>query len=190
MWALFIILCYAAFGHTNWIRKCMCAFVHVCMCPCKECVYRPQHTDGRLIKQLIKARELGSEMRLLLFGKNCSTHHKKEGERRIGRVERRKKAGERVSEPSARNVSKSVLWRPPPPQPSLFSCALTLSVSMLVCVCVGGGQTLPWLCLCLTVIKNLRKLFKSKAVRAVQKFLKRSEKTHTGHELTRGQQIG
>lgn len=75
-------------------------------------MYRPQHTDGRLIKLLIKARELGSEMRLLLFGKNCSTHHKKEGERRIGMGRERK--WERVSEPSARNVSKSVLFAPAP----------------------------------------------------------------------------
>lgn len=82
------------YGHTNWI-----------------CVYarRPLRTDGRPIKQLIEARELGSEMRLLLFGKNCSTHHKKEGVRRIGRVEKRNKVGERVSEPLARNVSKPVL---------------------------------------------------------------------------------
>lgn len=138
MWALFIILCYAAFGHTNWIRKCMCAFAHVCMWPCKECAYRPQHTDGRLIKQLIKARELGSEMRLLLFGKNCSTHHKKEGERRIGRAERRKKAGERVSEPSARNVSKSVLWRPPSPTLPLF--LRPHSLCFCVSVCVLGGR--------------------------------------------------
>lgn len=49
----------------------LCACVCVCVPLC-----RPQHTDGRLIKQLIKARALGSEMRLLLFGKNCSTRHK------------------------------------------------------------------------------------------------------------------
>ncbi len=132
MWALFIILCYAAFGHTNWMCVCVC----VCVCM-YVCVYRPQHTNGRLIKQLIKARELGSEMRLLLFGKNCSTHHKKEGERRIGRVEGRKKAGERVSEPSARNVSKSVLWRPLPPFPACsLSLCFSFCICMRVCVCV------------------------------------------------------
>lgn len=146
---------------TGIVRACVCVYMYVCGFACVS-LYRPQHTDSRLIKQLIKARELGSEMRLLLFGKNCTTHHKKEGERRIGRVERRKKAGERVSETSARNVSKSVLWRPP------FPCALTLSVSLSAFVCVW--QTLQWFCPCLTVIKNFRKLFKSKAVRVPQKF--------------------
>lgn len=101
------------------------------------CVCRPQHTDGRLIKQLIKARVLGSEMRLLLFGKNCSTHHKKEGERRIGRVERRKKAGERESE-SIRAIGQEcvkVCPMAPPlpfPAPSLF-----LFLYFHVCVCVA-----------------------------------------------------
>lgn len=79
MWALFIILCYDALGHTNWICACKCTYVPVFVC-LRVCVCvpvcRPQHTDGRLIKQLIKARALGSEMRLLLFGKNCLTRHK------------------------------------------------------------------------------------------------------------------
>lgn len=148
--------------HSAFVRACV--YLYVCGFAC-VCLYRPQHTDGRLIKQLIKARELGSEMRLLLFGKNCSTHHKKEGKRRIGRAERRKKAGERVSEPSARNVSESVLWRPP------FSLRPhSLCFSFCICVCVCVWQTLQWSCPCLTVIKNFRKLFKSKALRVLQKF--------------------
>lgn len=107
---MFVFVGYDAF----WICKldcCVfCAYVCVWVCVC-----RPQHTNDRLIKQLIKAREIGSEISLLLFGKNGSTHHKKEGARRTGRAEKRKKVGDRVSEPLARNVSKSVLWRPPPP---------------------------------------------------------------------------
>lgn len=144
------------------------------MCLCKERAYRPQHTDGRLIKQLIKARELGSEMRLLLFGKNCSTHHKKEGEGRTGRVGGRKKAAERererVSEPLARNVSKSVLWRPPSnPSTPPFLRPHSVSLSVFVCVALSLSDS----------NQNLRKLFKSKAVIALQKFLQISEKARS-----------
>lgn len=53
------------------------------------------------------------------------------------RGERKQK---RVSEPSARNVSKSVLWRPhPSPQPApilLLSPAVAVFVHMCMCVCV------------------------------------------------------
>lgn len=126
-------------------------FPHVCMCLCKEHAYRPQHTDGRLIKQLIKARALGSEMRLLLFGKNCSTHHKKEGEGRTGRVGGEKESSrERERESIRANGQECVKVCPvaPPPQsnPSTpLSCALTLFLFLYLCV---------WLCPCLTVIKT------------------------------------
>lgn len=125
-------------------------FPHVCMCLCKEHAYRPQHTDGRLIKQLIKARALGSEMRLLLFGKNCSTHHKKEGEGRTGRVGGEKESSrERERESIRANGQECVKVCPvAPPQsnPSTpLSCALTLFLFLYLCV---------WLCPCLTVIKT------------------------------------
>lgn len=97
---------------------------------------------------------------------------------------------ERVSEPSARNVSKSVLWRPPspsllspPPLLSLRPHSLFLFLYLHMCV----WQTLQRFCPCLTVIINLRKLFKSKAARALQKFLKMKKnknKTHIGPEAT------
>ena len=131
-------------------RVCVCACVYmslpVCVC---VCLYRPQHTDGRLIKQLIKARELGSEMRLLLFGKNCSTHHKKGGERRIGRVERRKKVGERESiRAIGQECVKVCPMAPPPlflhPYSLCFSFCICMCVCVCVCVCVC-------LCVCLCV---------------------------------------
>lgn len=147
--------------HSDTQTGFVCA--HACMCHCVcVCLYRPQHTDGRLIKQLIKARDLGSEMRLLLFGKNCSIHHKKGGERRIGKVEKRKKAGEYQSHWPG--MCQSLSYGAPPflrPHPLCFSFCICMSV----CVCVS--QTLQWFCPCLTVIKNLRKLFKSKAVNAL-----------------------
>lgn len=140
---------------TEFISACvcfhMCVFPHVCMCLCKEHAYRPQHTDGRLIKQLIKARALGSEMRLLLFGKNCSTHHKKEGEGRTGRVGGEKESSrerEREYQSQWPGMCQSLSCGAPPPQsnPSTpLSCALTLFLFLYLCV---------WLCPCLTVIKT------------------------------------
>lgn len=142
MWALFIMLCYATFGHTNWIHKCVCVFPHVCMCLCKEHAYRPQHTDGRLIKQLIKARALGSEMRLLLFGKNCSTHHKKEGEGRTGRVGGEKESSrERERESIRANGQECVKVcpvAPPPPNPTPLPPFPAPSLCFSFCICVCG----------------------------------------------------
>lgn len=149
-----------------------CVFPHVCMCLCKEHAYRPQHTDGRLIKQLIKARALGSEMRLLLFGKNCSTHHKKEGEGRTGRVGGEKESSrERERESIRANGQECVKVCPvaPPPIQPLYPPFLrphSVSLSVFVCVALSLSDS----------NQNLRKLFKSKAVIALQKFLQISEK--------------
>lgn len=123
-------------------------FPHVCMCLCKEHAYRPQHTDGRLIKQLIKARALGSEMRLLLFGKNCSTHHKKEGEGRTGRVGGEKESS-RERESIRANGQECVKVCPvaPPPNPTPLPPFPAPSLCFSFCICV-------WLCPCLTVIKT------------------------------------
>lgn len=167
------MLCYATFGHTNWIHKCVCVFPHVCMCLCKEHAYRPQHTDGRLIKQLIKARALGSEMRLLLFGKNCSTHHKKEGEGRTGRVGGEKESSRERERESIRangpGMCQSLSCGAPPPIQPLYPPFLrphSVSLSVFVCVALSLSDS----------NQNLRKLFKSKAVIALQKFLQISEK--------------
>lgn len=107
-----------------------CAYVCVWVCVC-----RPQHTNDRLIKQLIKAREIGSEISLLLFGKNGSTHHKKEGARRTGRAEKRKKVGD-----SLRAVGQECVKVCPMAPPSPFLAPL-LSISLAalgvsVCACV------------------------------------------------------
>lgn len=64
-------------GPTQYVRCLL--YTHKTCVPCKRVEY--SNTDGRLIKQLIKARELGSETRRLSFGKNCSTH-RREGEER------------------------------------------------------------------------------------------------------------
>lgn len=106
----------------------------------RACVHarRPQHTDGRLIKRLIRARALGSEMRLRLFGKNCSTRHKgKKNWTGRGASEReRRKRRERERERHQPGMcQKAVLWRPlllllPPSRPS---CSLTLPASALAC---------------------------------------------------------
>lgn len=99
-------------------------FVRLCMWLCSERSYRPQHTTGRLIKQLIKARELGSDEAALVWKELLDSPRKRrERKERAGRVER-----ERVSEPSAKNVSKSALASPPPP------------LCLLVCLCVEWGR--------------------------------------------------
>lgn len=161
---------------TEFISACvcfhMCVFPHVCMCLCKEHAYRPQHTDGRLIKQLIKARALGSEMRLRLFGKNCSTHHKKEGEGRTGRVGGEKESSrerEREYQSQWPGMCQSLSCGAPPPIQPLYPPFLrphSVSLSVFVCVALSLSDS----------NQNLRKLFKSKAVIALQKFLQISEK--------------
>lgn len=171
MWALFIILCYDALGHTNWICACKCAYVpNLCVSAC-VCVpvCRPQHTDGRLIKQLIKARALGSEMRLLLFGKNCSTRHKGKKNWK-GRGEKRE-LGESEYHRHGPGMCQSLSYgAPPPPPPPPPSRGLTLSPFFCICmsprVRVHARRTLRRFRRSLTVIINLRKLFKSKPVSA------------------------
>lgn len=144
MWALFIILCYDALGHTNWICACKCTYVPIFVC-LRVCVpvCRPQHTDGRLIKQLIKARALGSEMRLLLFGKNCSTRHKGKKNWK-GRGEKRE-LGESEYHRHGPGMCQSLSYgAPPPPPPPPPSRGLTLSpfsvfacLHECACMCVG-----------------------------------------------------
>lgn len=133
--------------YANWICVCLC-----------ECVCWPQHTNDRLIKQLIKAREIGSEMRLRLFGKNCSPHHKKEGVRRAGRAETGKKTGDTVFGATGQECVKVCPMAPPPPFLHPHSPFLLL---YYVCVRVCERERhrsvfFP----CLTIIKNLRKLLK------------------------------
>lgn len=99
----------------------------------------------------------------------------KEGEReRERRVEGRwgEREKERVLEPLARNVSKSVLWRPPLPVLAvlcIYMCShVCIFVSVCVCVCMHmhactGVCAFAYVsvserfCPCLTAIKNLRK---------------------------------
>lgn len=84
-----------------------------------------------------------------------------------GRKKAAERERERVSEPMARNVSKSVLWRPPiQPLYPPFLRPHSVSLSVFVCVALSLSDS----------NQNLRKLFKSKAVIALQKFLQISEK--------------
>lgn len=141
IWALFIILIILDWDPKVW--RCLLAIVHLCVRLRKECACERQHTDGRLIKQLIKARELGSEMRLLMFGKNCSTHHKKEGERRTGRAGRRKGVRRETIRAISQECVRVCLIAPPSPLPpphthstlSEPSCSLFL----FLCLCVWTG---------------------------------------------------
>lgn len=72
---------------------------------------------------------------------------------------KREREREREYQSHRPGMCQSLSYGAPPP----FLRPHSLCFSFCSCMCVW--QTLQWFCPCLTVIKNLRKLFKSKAVK-------------------------